>query len=151
MPAIVSGSPMPLFDRLAASGEAQLSSADALRDSIARDLMRLLNTRSHLTFDEFAGCEGTVLDYGVPDFSERSLQSGPDRDAIAAVIVRAISLFEPRLAHATVTFAFPAGHAQHATLTIAGQMRAGLGVTHVAFELAANGHTFADARGANRG
>lgn len=151
MPAIVSGSPMPLLDRLAAGGEAQLSSADALRDSIARDLMRLLNTRSRLTFDEFAECDGTVLDYGVPDFSERSLQSGPDRDAIAAVIVRAISLFEPRLAHATVAFAFPEGHAQRAMLTIAGQICAGPGVTHVAFELATGGHAFAEARGANRG
>lgn len=151
MPAIVSGSPMPLFDRLAAGGEAQLSGTDALRDSIARDLMRLLNTRSRLTFDEFAACEGTVLDYGMPDFSAHSLHSGPDRDAMAAAVARAISLFEPRLSDVTVTFAFPAGHAQRATLTVAGQMRGGLGVAHVAFELAANGHTFAGTHGANRG
>lgn len=141
MPAIVSGSPMPLFDRLAASGEAQLPGADALRASIARELTRLLNTRSRLTFDEFAESDGTVIDYGVPDFSDRSLHSGPDRDAIAASIARAISLFEPRLVNVGVAFAFPAAHAQRAILTISAQMRAGQSVTHVAFELAANGHT----------
>ncbi|ADG19375.1 type VI secretion system lysozyme-related protein [Paraburkholderia atlantica] len=141
MPAIVIGSPMPLFDRLAASGEAQLAGEDGLRASIARELTRLLNTRSRLTFDEFAESDGSVIDYGVPDFSHRSLHSGPDRDLIAAAIGRAISLFEPRLANVEVAFAFSAAHAQRAILTISAQMRAGQSVTHVAFELAANGHT----------
>jgi type VI secretion system protein ImpF len=141
MPAIVSGSPMPLFDRLAASGEAQLHGADALRASIARELTRLLNTRSHLTLDEFAESDGTVIDYGVPDFSDRSLHSGPDRDAITAAIGRAISLFEPRLVNVDVAFGFPAAHTQRALLTISAQMRADESFTHVAFELAANGHT----------
>ena len=141
MPAIVSGSPMPLFDRLAASGEAQLAGADALRASIARELTRLLNARSRLTFDEFAERDGSVIDYGVPDFSDRSLHSGPDRDAITAVIARAIALFEPRLVNVDVKFAFPAAHAQRAILTINAQIRAGQNVTHVAFELAANGYT----------
>jgi type VI secretion system protein ImpF len=139
MRAIASGSPMPLFDRLAASGGAQLSSADALRESIARELTRLLNTRSRLTFDEFALSDGSVIDYGVPDFSDRSLHSAPNRDEIAAAIGRAISLFEPRLANVNVAFAFPAAHAQRAVLTISAQMRSGPDVTHVAFELAANG------------
>ncbi|MEX3637370.1 type VI secretion system baseplate subunit TssE [Paraburkholderia sp. BR14320] len=141
MPAIVSGSPMPLFDRLAASGEAQLPGADGLRASIARELTRLLNTRSRLTFDEFAESDGSVIDYGVPDFSDRSLHSGPDRDLIAAAIGRAIALFEPRLANVEVAFAFSAAHVQRAILTISAQMRAGQSVTHVAFELADNGHT----------
>jgi type VI secretion system protein ImpF len=145
MPAIVSGSPMPLFDRLAASGEAQLAGADALRASIGRELARLLNTRSRLTFDEFAESDGSVIDYGVPDYSDRSLHSGPDRDAIVATIARAISLFEPRLVDVDVAFAFPAAHPQRAILTISAQMRAGQSVTHVAFELAANGHTLVTA------
>ncbi|BCG04344.1 hypothetical protein PPGU19_089120 (plasmid) [Paraburkholderia sp. PGU19] len=148
MPAIVSGSSMPLFDRLAASGEAQLSGADALRESVARELGRLLNTRSRLTFEQFAVCDGTVLDYGVPDFSERSLHSGSDRDAIADVVKRAITLFEPRLANVTVGFVFPSDHATHAVLTIDAQLRAGSNVAHVAFELATDGLTVSDARSA---
>ena len=146
MPAIVSGSPMPLFDRLAASGEAQLSGAAALLESIARELGRLVNTRSRLTFAEFVHSDGSVLDYGVPDFSERSLHSGADRDAIAAVIAHAISLFEPRLTNVSVAFTFQAAHAQRAMLTIGGEMRAGPNVAHVAFELATDGHALVEAR-----
>ncbi len=146
MPAIVSGSSMPLFDRLAASGEAPLSSADALRESVARELARLLNTRSRLTVEQFAVSDGTVLDYGVPDFSERSLHSGPDRDAIAAVVKRAITLFEPRLANVTVGFVFPSDHSTHAVLTIGAELRSGNNVVHVAFELAAGSHTVSDVR-----
>ncbi|MEI5999956.1 type VI secretion system baseplate subunit TssE [Paraburkholderia bengalensis] len=146
MPAIVSGSSMPLFDRLAASGEAQLSGADALRESVARELGRLLNTRSRLTFEQFAVSDGTVLNYGVPDFSERSLHSGPDRDAIAAVVRRAITLFEPRLANVTVGFVFPSDHSTHAVLTIDAELRSGNSVAHVAFELTTHSHTVSEAR-----
>ncbi|QGZ64855.1 type VI secretion system baseplate subunit TssE [Paraburkholderia acidisoli] len=138
MPAIVSGSPMPLFDRLAAHGEAQLSGAEALRESVARDLARLMNTRSPLTFEAFAASEGGVLDYGVPDFAERSLHSGPDRDAIAAAVRHAITLFEPRLANVSVNFAFASDHAPRAVMMIGGEVRSGPHVAHVSFELAAD-------------
>jgi type VI secretion system lysozyme-like protein len=151
MPAIVSGSSMPLFDRLAASGEAQLPGADALWESVARELGRLLNTRSRLTFEQFAACEGTVLDYGVPDFSERSLHSGPDRDAIAAVVKRAITLFEPRLVNVAVGFVFPSDHSTYAVLTIGADMRSGINIAHVAFELATDGHTVSYARSSDEG
>jgi type VI secretion system protein ImpF len=146
MSAMVSGSPMPLFDRLAAGGDAHLPGADALRESVAMELGRLLNTRSRLTFDAFTTTDGTVIDYGVPDFSERSLQSGADRDAIAAVIQRAISLFEPRLANVTVTFAPTAGPGRDAVLLIGGDMRIGATVGYVAFELAPGGQVATDPR-----
>jgi len=75
MPATSRGSVMPLFDRLAASGETQFPGRNVLRDSVARDLGRLLNTRSRLTFEAFGATDGSVIDYGVPDFSERSMRS----------------------------------------------------------------------------
>ncbi|MFC0401951.1 type VI secretion system baseplate subunit TssE [Paraburkholderia rhizosphaerae] len=158
MSAIASGSSMSLFDRVAdadagADGDASLPLADTLRASIARDLARLLNTRSRLTFDLFAQREGTVLDYGVPDFTERSLQSGADRDAIAAAVARAIALFEPRLANVSVGFTGTSGGTsaadpkRHAPcLTIRGEMRAGTAVHHVAFELARDAAGTTDAR-----
>ncbi|MDR5758677.1 type VI secretion system baseplate subunit TssE [Caballeronia sp. LZ035] len=136
MPA-VSGSPMPLFDRLAGDGEAQLSGADALRESVARELGRLFNTRSPLTLDAFAASDGTVLDYGLPDFSDRSLQSAPDREAIAAAVKQAITRFEPRLVNVSVKFD------ARAVVSVGGELRAGRNVTHVAFELAADGDAFA--------
>ncbi|ACC75044.1 type VI secretion system baseplate subunit TssE [Paraburkholderia phymatum] len=151
MPAIVSSSSMPLFDRLAASGDAQLSGAHALRESVARELSRLLNTRSRLTIEAFLESEGTVLEYGVPDFSERSLHSGPDRDAIASVVKRAITLFEPRLVNIVVGFVFPSEYSAHAVLTIGADIRSGADVAHVAFDMATDGHVVASTRGADEG
>jgi type VI secretion system protein ImpF len=139
MPAI-SVSSMPLFDRLAADGEARLSGADALRESVARELGRLFNMRSPLTFEAFGASDGTVLDYGLPDFSDRSLQSEPDREAIAAAVKHAIALFEPRLANVSV------GFTPRAVLTVNGDLRSGRSVAHVAFELTGNGEGFAVAR-----
>jgi type VI secretion system protein ImpF len=150
MPALSRGSAVPLFDRLAAGGETQLVGANALRESVARDLGRLLNTRSRLTVAAFSASDGTVIDYGVPDFSERSLRSGADRDAIAAVVRRAIELFEPRLANVTVTFAFPPDRSD-ALLVIDGRLREATGVGHVAFQLAASGDGYTDARWVDHG
>jgi type VI secretion system protein ImpF len=152
MSGIAGGSSMSMFDRIAeagTAGDASLPPADALRASIERDLARLLNTRSRLTFDLFAEREGTVLDYGVPDFTERSLQSGADRNAIAAAVARAIALFEPRLANVSVSFtgtnaADPMRRAPR--LAIRGEMRAGAAVHHVAFELVRDAAGAADAR-----
>ncbi|CAB3749354.1 type VI secretion system baseplate subunit TssE [Paraburkholderia humisilvae] len=149
MSALASGSSMSLFDRVAdADADARRPLADALRASIERDLARLLNTRSRLTFDLFAQREGTVLDYGVPDFTDHSLQSGADRDAIAAAVARAIALFEPRLTKVSVGFTGTggAGGTGAPRLAIRGEMRAGTAVHHVAFELARAAAGAADAR-----
>jgi type VI secretion system protein ImpF len=145
-----SSSSIPLFDRIAEpdgfTQDGPTALADALRASIARDLARLLNTRSRLGFEAFAECEGSVLDYGMPDFTARSMESGEDRDAIAAAMARAIALFEPRLANVTVHLA-PASVTRRAPpVAIRGEMRAGAAVHHVAFELAADAAVGADAR-----
>lgn len=150
MSALSRGSAVPLFDRLAVGGETQLVGAGALRESVARDLGRLLNTRSRLTVAAFSSSDGTVVDYGVPDFSERSLRSGADRDAIAAAVRRAIELFEPRLANVTVRFAFPADRSDP-LLLIDGQLREATGVGHVAFQLAASGGSYTDPRWVEHG
>src|SRR6202162_2251401 len=97
MSAIANGYPLPLFERLVENADASMSGEDALRQSVARELSRLLNARSRLAMEAFLQSEGTVTDYGVPDFSERSLRSGPDRDAIAGAIRHAIKLFAPRV------------------------------------------------------
>jgi hypothetical protein len=73
--------------------------------------------------DAFALSDGTVLDYGLPDFSDRSLRSAPDREAIAAAVRRAIALFEPRLTDVKVAFTFASGNEQHAVLAIDGTLR----------------------------
>lgn len=135
MSAIANGYPLPLFERLVENADASMLGEDALRQSVARELSRLLNARSRLTMATFLQSDGTVTDYGVPDFSERSLRSGPDRDAMANAIRHAIKLFEPRLANVTVTFEFPPGREDRAVLAIHGDMRQGKSVEHVFFEL----------------
>ncbi|MDG0024619.1 type VI secretion system baseplate subunit TssE [Trinickia sp. Y13] len=131
------GYPMPLFERLVEDSDAWLEGEGALRDSVARELSRLLNARSRLTMDEFARSDCGVLDYGVPDFSERSLRSGADCDAILAAVRHAIALFEPRLVNVNVKFAFRGDNSRDAVLVVEGDIRVERSVDHVFFELAA--------------
>ena len=131
------GYPMPLFERLVEDTDAWLEGESALRDSVARELSRLVNARSRLTMAEFARSECGVLDYGVPDFSERSLRSGADREAILAAVRHAIALFEPRLANVVVKFDFRGEAGRDAVLVVDGDIRVERSVQHVFFELAA--------------
>jgi type VI secretion system protein ImpF len=71
-----------------------------LKDDVARDLAGLLNTRQELQFgvpEEYKELKGTLLEYGVPDFTSLSLMSSPDRKRIRREVELAIALFEPRL------------------------------------------------------
>jgi type VI secretion system protein ImpF len=151
MSALASRSPMPLFDRLAANGGAPLSIVETLQASVARELGRLFNTRSPLTFEAFMASEGTVLDYGAPDFTERSLRSAHDREAIAAVMTHAIALFEPRFVNATVDFAFPSSSAARAVLRVGGDVRVDAGMVRVTFELEKDAQGSAGSRAAEQG
>jgi len=127
---------MPLFERLVEDTDAWLEGESALRDSVARELSRLLNARSRLTMAEFARSDCGVLDYGVPDFSERSLRSGADREAILAAVRRAIALFEPRLANVAVKFDSSGETSRDAMLVVEGDIRVERSVEHVFFKLA---------------
>ncbi len=131
------GYPVPLFERLVEDADAWLEGKGALRESVARELARLLNARSRLTMAEFADSDCGVLDYGVPDFSERSLRSGADREAILAAVRRAIALFEPRLVNVAVKFGFQGETTRDAVLVVEGDIRVEQSVEHVFFELAA--------------
>ncbi|MFM0223687.1 type VI secretion system baseplate subunit TssE [Paraburkholderia dipogonis] len=146
MSAIANGFPLPLFERLVEDADAWLQGEHALRQSVARELSRLLNARSSLTMETFAKSDGTVLDYGLPDFSDLSLRSQRDRDAIVAAVRQAIALFEPRLADVEVDFSFPSGDERHAVLTVDGKMRVNQSVEHVFFELQGGARGSADAR-----
>jgi len=102
MSELVLGSSVPLFDRLGyvgstASGPSALLSPEQLQLSIGREMANLLNTRSSCTADEFLLCDGTTLDYGVPDMGHLSPQSADDLMVLEVIVKRAIGLFEPRL------------------------------------------------------
>lgn len=95
----------PLFDRLVDLEPGSRSEARpfrafdkaGLRESVRRELERLLNTRSSLPAERLAGRPLTVIDYGVPDFVDHTPKNPTDRARIAAVLERTIAAFEPRL------------------------------------------------------
>jgi type VI secretion system protein ImpF len=96
----------PLFDRLTdldpeSAGELRpMRTLDrtGLRESVRRELGRLLNTRSSIPVDQLAQRpELTVLEYGIPDLSAYSAGNDDDQRLLAGVVARAVSAFEPRL------------------------------------------------------
>jgi len=106
---------MPLFDRLVDRDPTlrrelrPLRTLDrgGLRESVRRELERLLNTRSSLPADRLAARERSSIDYGVPDFSMFSAASFADRQRLAEIVRRAIAAYEPRLAGVRVHLEIP--------------------------------------------
>ncbi len=92
---------MLLFERLIdhdpqESSEAsplRVHSREELRESVRREVGRLLNTRCPVPEER----NGTVIDYGIPEFSWMSASSGDDRRQLANTIARKVTTFEPRL------------------------------------------------------
>jgi type VI secretion system lysozyme-like protein len=70
-----------------------------LGESIRREIAHLLNTRCPVRQDR----NGTVIDYGVPDFSWMSAANPDDRQTLANTIARKVAAFEPRLREVHVT------------------------------------------------
>lgn len=110
-PKKVEGGRALLFERLAggdppaAQGGARpfrIHETASLKESVRRELVRLLNTRSSAGIDSRGG-EMSVLDYGLPDFTSLSALSGDDRARLAAAVAQAIAAFEPRLRDVRVT------------------------------------------------
>jgi type VI secretion system protein ImpF len=80
-------------------------SVDELKETIARDLEALLNTRLGMTEESLKGfpeCQKSVLTFGLSDFSGLSLASHYDREFICRSIEQAIARHEPRLRHVNV-------------------------------------------------
>jgi type VI secretion system protein ImpF len=119
----------PLFDRLTdldprSSVELRpLRTLDrrGLRDSVRRELERLLNTRSSLPADRLAEREPlTVLEYGIPDLSAFSAGDPEDQKRLVTVIARAVAAFEPRLRDTRVVFERLDGSGRLAEMRIEG-------------------------------
>jgi len=96
-----------LFDRLmdrpgqaAHAGVITRLSIDDLKDTVARDLEALLNTRTVIAEDvlkRFPECAHSIITYGLNDFAGLSLSSTDDRAYICQCLERAIARHEPRL------------------------------------------------------
>jgi type VI secretion system protein ImpF len=80
---------------------------------VARDLEALLNARREALDDlrpDFTELKGSLLVYGLPDFTSLSLAAGRDRTRIQRAIEEAIATFEPRLDRVRVTLQEPREH-----------------------------------------
>ena len=96
-----------LFDRLmdtpvhgAASGTVTRLSIEDLKDTVARDLEALLNTRTVIPEDllkQYPECSRSIVTYGLNDFAGLSLSSSDDRAHICQCLEKAIARHEPRL------------------------------------------------------
>lgn len=96
-----------LFDRLmdthapaAASGTVPRLSIEDMKDTVARDLEALLNTRTVIPealLKRFPECGRSIVTYGLNDFAGLSLASADDRAHICQCLERAIARHEPRL------------------------------------------------------
>jgi type VI secretion system protein ImpF len=108
-------SSLPLLDRLIddepfVSSEPppardEASIAGAIRESIARDLEILLNTRQRLVQPPWARPEPTasIVDFGLPAARGTNLATAAGRKEFARAIEGAIRCFEPRLREVQVS------------------------------------------------
>lgn len=130
---------LPLFDRLASElpdqDNGMLETMESLEDSISRELHRLFNTRSHLQMAGYLQGNGTVLEYGVPDFSFISGQSNTDLEQLQAVLTLAIRRYEPRLLDAAVQVHPSKDRKGLARVQIAGSARLGTEIRRIDFEM----------------
>lgn len=137
MAELIRGASIPLFERLQGGDTGQFGqvmSPAQLELSIARELSRLLNTRSRLVMREFLDSSGTTLDYGIPDVSALSSRSQSDLDLLQSAITKAIAMYEPRLKNVVVKAASSATDAT-TRVAISGAVTIGMKLRPLSFEL----------------
>lgn len=96
-----------LFDRLldvpvsgATGATVSRMTIEDLKDSVARDLEALLNTRTVIPeglLKRYPECSRSIITFGLNDFASCSLSSPDDRAHICICIEKAIARHEPRL------------------------------------------------------
>jgi type VI secretion system protein ImpF len=129
-----------MFDRLCIpndtrDGKGGYFDEHDLHESIARDLSRLFNTRSHLDIDSYCAAQRSVIDYGLPDVTALSPRSGDDLARLQCAVAHAIACFEPRLLHTRVRVSDASGQPHRAHLHIDAAVRLGSELRRVQFDL----------------
>ncbi|KQZ45099.1 type VI secretion system baseplate subunit TssE [Duganella sp. Root1480D1] len=117
-----------LLDRLLGSqAGARFLSQEQLKESVARDLEALLNTRSALPqqlLQAYPECARSILNFGLADFAGLSHSNSEDRLRICSSIRLAVERHEPRLCNVQVTLAQRAGAVNRIDIVIVGMLRA---------------------------
>jgi type VI secretion system protein ImpF len=92
------------------AGDINIRSRSPLRDSIARDLEMLLNTRREETLvpAEYEEGSTSILNFGVPEFTRYGNLSSPiEQNKLCRSIEESIRMFEPRLRKVSVRLIEP--------------------------------------------
>ena len=142
------GARAPLFDRFLEEGSdygyrgpLRVYSVEMLRESVHRELDRLLNSRSPTPPEELERREWTVIDYGLPDYTGWFTRSGTSQARLARLIERTIRAFEPRMVDPSVTVEPREGSDRSLEITIRGSLRVGMVLEPIAFPLMIEGST----------
>jgi len=112
---------------------------DEVRESVQRELERLLNTRSPTPADEWEDKERTVLDWGLPDYSGWYTRSPPSQGRLARLLEATIRAFEPRMLDPRVTVEGRDADDRSLAVWIEGTIRVGTILEPVSFPLALEG------------
>jgi len=100
--------------------------AEQFKDSVARDLEALLNTRIALdtaVLDGYPRARASILHYGLLDFAGLCLTSSVDRAAVCASIEEAIAAHEPRLCEVKAVLEPHAGDVNRLQFAIQAKLR----------------------------
>jgi type VI secretion system protein ImpF len=121
-----------LLDRLmgeqAPAAQGGRGQIEQLKDSVARDLEALFNTRVGIApsvLDAYPEVRNSILNYGLIDFAAFCLSSSEDRAAICASLKEAIERHEPRLTNVSATLETEDGSVNRLNFVINGTLRAG--------------------------
>jgi len=119
-----------LLDRLLGDAAPRMS-LEQYKDSVARDLEDLLNTRCAVPEDwmrAYPECARSIANYGLLDFAGMCLSSDEDRARVCAALKAAIERHEPRLRNVQARLEHKPGSINRVRFAIYG-MLAGLSHT----------------------
>lgn len=144
VPRITEGASVPLFDRLVDLTPQERREVPSWRrldreeakESVARELAHLFDARRPEPLDIAAErSDLTVLDYGIPDYGNRSPADSSARRLYERAIQRAILAFEPRLVGPVVELETVTGRPSMLRALITGVLATGDIVEPVSFEI----------------
>jgi type VI secretion system protein ImpF len=130
-----------LFDRLieddTSARESSRGTLEELKNSIARDLEALLNTRTALSEEmlaDYPEVAASVANYGLVDFAGMCISSDTDQKRICAGVELAVARHEPRLHAVTAALRVRASGINRIDFVISAQFKSSGSEERVRFD-----------------
>lgn len=114
---------------------------NGVRESVQKELGRLLNTRSPTQPEVLESRDWTVLDWGLPDYSGWYTRSPPAQLRLARLIEKTIRTFEPRMVEPKVSVQVSGDNNRSLQVWIEGAIRIGTLLEPVSFPMALEGRS----------